>query len=68
MPYHTLSFADVTVFARTDISSSMMRFMERGHSETCFLFDCTYINRHLYILGTFLLAMYAFCDILHAFF
>ena len=67
-PYHALSFADVTVFARTDITSSMMRFVERGHNETCFSFGCTYINRSIYILGTFLLAMYAFCDILYAVF
>ena len=30
MPFNPLSFADVTVFARTDITSSMIRFVERG--------------------------------------
>ena len=65
---HALSFADVTVFARTDITSSVMRLAERGHSETCFSFDCTCVNRRIYMLGTFLLAIYAFCDILYAFF
>ena len=67
-PYHALNFADVTVFARTGITSSMRRFVEKGHSGTCFSFDCTYINRPIYTLGTFLLAMYAFCGIWHAFF
>ena len=67
-PYHTLRFADATAFARTDITSSIMRFVERGNSETYFSFDCTYINRPVYILGTFLLAMNAFCEILYAFF
>ena len=67
-PYHALSFADVTVFARTDITSLMMRFVKRGQSETCFTFDSTYITRPLYILGTFLLAIDAFCDILYVFF
>ena len=66
-PYHALRFVDVTVFARTDITSSLMRFVERGHSETCFSFNCTYMNRCIYILGTFLLAMYAFCDIYYTF-
>ena len=41
-PDRALSFADVTVFVRTDITSSMIRFVETEHSETCFLFDCTY--------------------------
>ena len=56
------------MFAKTDITSSMMRFVETEHSETCFLFHFTYINRPIYILATFLLAMYTSCDILHAFF
>ena len=60
MPYHALSFADMTVFARTDITSSMMRFVERGHSEAC-------INRPIYVLSTFLLAIHPFCA-KHAFF
>ena len=68
MPYNALSFANMTVFARTDTTSSMMRFAKRGHSETCFSTDCTYINRPIYILGTFLLAIYTSSDILHAFF
>ena len=48
-PYHALSFADVAVFARTDITSLMMRFVKRGQSETCFTFDSTYISRPIYI-------------------
>ena len=67
-PDHALSFAYVTVFARTDITSSMIKFVERGYSETCFSFDCTYINRPSYILIAFLLAIYASCNILYAFF
>ena len=27
-PYHVLSFADVTVFTRTDITSSMMKYVK----------------------------------------
>ena len=66
IPYSALCRCDGV--ARTDITSSMMRFVERGNSETYFSFDCTYINRPVYILGTFLLAMNAFCEILYAFF
>ena len=44
-PYHSLSFAHVTVFAWTDITFLMMRFVERGHRETCFSFDCKFINK-----------------------
>ena len=68
IPYHALSFADMTVFARTYITYSIMRFVETGHSETCLSFDCTNTNRPIYILGTFLLAIYTFCDVLYAFF
>ena len=68
MPYHALSFADMTVFARNDITSSVMRFVERGLSEACLLLSCTYINRPIYVLSTFLLAIHAFFDVLHAFF
>ena len=67
-PDHALSFTYVTVFARTDITSSMIKIAERGYSETCFSFDCTYINWPSYILGTFPFAIYASCDILYAFF
>ena len=41
---------------------------EGEHSKTYLSFDCTYINGLIYILGIFLLAMYAFCHILYAFF
>ena len=67
-PCHALSFVDMTVFTRTDITSLIMRFVERGHTETCFSFDFIFLNRPAYVLGTFLREMYAFCDILHAFF
>ena len=67
-PYHALRFTDFTMFARTDITSSLMRFVERGHKETCFSFNCVYINRTIYMLDTFLLAMYAFRGILYTFF
>ena len=67
-PYNALSFANMTIFARTDTTSSMMRFAERGHTETCFSIDYTSMNRPIYILGTFLLAIYTSSDILHAFY
>ena len=47
----------MTVFARTDITSLMMRFVERGHTETCFSFDFTFLNRPANVFGIFLLEM-----------